>query len=52
VLVKETLFRWTNWEILAPSDPFTKLDARSMQFDVTVPPDGEETITYTVRYTW
>ncbi len=52
VLVKETLFRWTNWEILAQSDPFTKLDARSMQFDVTVPPDGEKTITYTVRYTW
>ena len=52
VIVKETLFRWTNWELLAPSDPFTKTDARSVQFDVTVPPDGEKTITYTARYTW
>ncbi len=52
VLVKETLFRWTNWEVLAPSDPFVKLDARSIHFDVTIPPDGTKEITYSVRYTW
>ena len=52
VLVKETLFRWTNWEIVRQSDPYVKLDARSIHFDVTVPPDGTKEITYTVRYTW
>ena len=52
VLVKETLFRWTNWEILQRSDAFEKIDARTIHFDVTIPPDGEKTVEYTVRYTW
>ncbi|MCE9637899.1 MAG: DUF4139 domain-containing protein [Planctomycetes bacterium] len=52
VVVKENLYRWTNWEISAKSDEFTPVDARTIHFDVTVPPDGEKTLTYTVRYTW
>ena len=52
VLVKETLFRWTNWEIVAKSDPFVKIDARTIHFEVTIPPDGEKSVTYTARYTW
>jgi len=52
VVVKENLYRWTNWEITAKSDEFTKVDARTIHFDVAVPPDGEKTVTYTVRYTW
>ncbi len=52
VLVKENLYRWTNWEITSKSDEFSKQDARTIHFDVTVPPRGEKTITYTVRYTW
>lgn len=52
VVVKENLYRWTNWEITAKSDEFTAVDARTIHFDATVPPDGEKTLTYTVRYTW
>ncbi len=52
VTVKENLYRWTNWEITAQSDPFTKIDARTIHFDVEVPPDGEKRVTYTVKYTW
>ena len=52
VLVKENLFRWTTWEVLNPSDPFTKADARTITFEVTVPPNGEKAITYSARYTW
>jgi hypothetical protein len=52
VVVKENLYRWTTWEVTAKSDEFTKVDARTIHFDVTVPPDGEKTVTYTVRYTW
>ncbi|MCG3133510.1 MAG: hypothetical protein HMLKMBBP_00688 [Planctomycetes bacterium] len=52
VLVKENLYRWHGWEITAKSDEFTKIDSRTIHFDVTVPPHGEKQVTYTVRYTW
>jgi len=52
VLVKENLYRWTTWEIVEKSDPFTKTDSRTVLFEVEVPPDGTKVVTYTVRYTW
>ena len=52
VLVKENLFRWVTWEIVAPSDDFKKVDARTITFEVVVPPNGEKVVTYTARYTW
>ena len=52
VLVKENLFRWTNWEITDKSDDFQKQDYRTIHFPVQVPADGEKTVTYTVKYTW
>jgi len=29
-----------------------KKDSQTIEFPVTVPPDGEKVITYTARYTW
>lgn len=52
VLIKENLFRWTTWSITESSDKYEKVDARTIHFEVTVPPDGEKTVTYTVRYEW
>jgi hypothetical protein len=52
VIVKENLFRWTNWEIVEKSDEFQKVDARTIHFEVEVPPHAEKVVTYTVRYTW
>lgn len=52
VIIKENLYRWSTWEITEKSDPFEKIDARTIHFEVTVPADGEKTVTYTVRYTW
>ncbi len=52
VIVKENLFRWTNWAVTAQSDPFTKIDARTIHFEVEVPPNGEKVVTYTVHYSW
>jgi len=48
----EHLYRCLNWTIPAPSSPFTKTDARTVEFRVMVPPDGEKAITYRVHYTW
>jgi hypothetical protein len=52
VLVKENLYRWSNWEIVEASHAFEKQDARTIHFPVTVGPDEEVAVTYTVRYTW
>lgn len=52
VLVKENLFRWSNWQITNASDNYEKVDARTVHFPVTVPAHGEKSVTYTVRYTW
>ena len=52
VLVKETLYRWNNWEITDSNQKWTKYDSNTIHFPVTVDKDGEQVITYTVRYTW
>jgi hypothetical protein len=52
VIVKENLFRWLTWQMVETSDPFTKVDARTIHFDLDVPANGEKTVTYTVTYTW
>jgi hypothetical protein len=52
VVVKENLYRWTNWEVVEKSDDFEKKDARTIQFEVEVPPNGARSVTYAVRYSW
>lgn len=52
IRVPENLFRWSNWEILESSMPYTQLNANTIEFRAEVPPGGETVITYTVRYTW
>jgi len=52
VLVKETLYRWNNWEIAESNQKWTKYDSNTIHFPVKVDKDGEQVVTYTVRYTW
>jgi hypothetical protein len=52
IRVVEHLYRWTNWEIQKTSDPFNKLDSRTVEFRVKVPPNGEKVVTYTAHYSW
>ena len=52
VIVKENLYRWTNWEIVQKTANFEKEDSRTIHFPIDVPADGEKVFTYTVRYTW
>lgn len=52
VIVKENLYRWTNWEITEKTHPFEKVDSRTIHIPVEVEKDGEMTIRYTVVYTW
>jgi hypothetical protein len=52
VRIVEHLYRWTNWDIIKNSDPFKKLDSRTMEFLVQIPPGGEKTVSYKVHYSW
>jgi len=52
VVVRESLYRWTNWTLVDQSDQHEKIDSRTIHFNVVVPPEGEKTVTYTVKYTW
>ena len=52
VIVRETLYRWRNWEIVRSSEDYEKIDASTIEYDVEVPAEGSKTIEYTVRYTW
>ena len=52
IRVVEHLYRWNNWDIEKSSDPFNKLDSKTIEFRVKVPPDGEKVVTYTAHYTW
>ena len=52
VTVVEHLYRGVNWAIRMPSTPFTKLDAHTIEFVVTVPANGELPVGYQAHYSW
>jgi hypothetical protein len=51
VRLREHLSR-SEWDILAKSRDFKKIDASTIEFDVPVAKDGKAEVTYTVRYRW
>lgn len=48
----EHLYRWNNWQVTMKSYQYRKIDANQIEFPVTIQPDGEAVITYTVHYSW
>ena len=52
IRVVEHLYRWSNWDITAKSDDYTKKDAQTIEFRIPVKPDEERTVTYSVHYSW
>lgn len=52
VLVRESLYRWSNWKVLSSSLPYEKKDASTIEFPVRIEKDGEAALTYRVRYSW
>src|SRR5581483_11855413 len=52
VRVVEHLYRWTNWKLTDQSHPSRKTDSKTIEFPVTIAPDGEQVVTYTVHYSW
>ncbi len=52
VLVRERLYRWSNWALLRRSHDYVREDARTIGFPMHIPAKGEAVVRYTVRYTW
>lgn len=52
IIVPERLYRWRDWQIIESSAPFVKLDNASIEFEITVAPGTEETLSYTVQYSF
>lgn len=52
VVILEHLYRGATWDITSKSAAFNKRDSNTIEFPVTVPPDGSQTVIYTVHYTW
>jgi len=52
VMVKERLYRWSQWEITASSEKFAKENGRVIGIPVEVGVGGEKVVTYTVKYSW
>ena len=52
VIVKENLYRWSNWKIVQKTHEYKKVDSRTIEFPVKVPADGETKVRYTVQYSW
>jgi hypothetical protein len=52
VHVQEHLYRWTNAKVTDISHAHEMLDSRTMHIPVTIDPEGEAVVTYTVRYSW
>lgn len=52
VVVREYLYRWSNWEVTAKNHAYTKRDAQTIDFPLDIPADGEGKLTYAVHYSW
>jgi hypothetical protein len=52
VVVREYLYRWSNWAISGESTKYIKRDAQTVDFTLEMPADSETRLSYTVRYTW
>ena len=52
VRVVEHLYRCVNWKLIEQSTESRKMDAQTTEFPVTIAPDREAVVTYTVHYSW
>jgi hypothetical protein len=52
VTITEHFYRGSGWDITSSSTKYDKKDSHTAEFPVTVPPHGEQTVIYSVHYTW
>jgi len=52
VIAREVLFRWARNDVTEASQRYNRVDARTVEFPMTIGKDGEGTVRYKVRYSW
>jgi hypothetical protein len=52
VQVYEHPWRWSQWEILSATVPWTKVDQTTLRFPLRLKKDEVSVIRYTIRYSW
>ena len=52
ITVTEHFYRGSGWDITSSSTKYDKKDSHTAEFPVTIPPDGEQTVIYSVHYSW
>jgi len=52
VTITEHFYRSAGWDITSSSTKYDKKDSHTAEFPVTIPPDGEQTVIYSVHYSW
>jgi hypothetical protein len=48
----EHLYRCVNWKLTEQSSRFNKTESQTIEFPMSISPNGEQVITYTVHYSW
>jgi hypothetical protein len=51
-IVRESLYRWSQWSLIDQSTPSQRKSAQVIEFPVRIAADGEEDVTYRVRSSW
>jgi len=52
VIVREHLYRWSDWEIIQSSAKYEKRNADTIEFKVDLPARSDAKVSYSVRYHW
>jgi hypothetical protein len=52
VTLKQTAYFWGEWKVTKSSAENTRPDNNTIEFEVIAPPDGEVTVTYSIRTRW
>jgi hypothetical protein len=52
VRVVEHFYRWSNWTITDESAAHLQTDSKTIEYEVTLQPNEERTVTYTAHYSW
>ena len=52
VRVVEHLYRWSNWVITQESSTHRQTDSKTVEYEITLQPDEERTLSYTAHYMW
>ena len=50
--VVEHLYRWSTWTITQESAAHRQVDSKTIEYEVTLQPGEEKTLTHTARYNW